>query len=418
MPQVSWFVLKNRIGRRSLLGSPEWQELQSYAEKAAETLPSWSGPFTPFSLNVYLTRVCNLACHYCFSDPSNANPDHLIASSESILDGARLVVEHCREQGVPMTFVLNGGGEPTLDQRIESQINDVRVLCVENDVKLFTYLATNGMMSADSTRKMCSLFDLIGLSCDGPPEIQDVQRPSKTGEKCSAFVEQTASIFHQYGQAFETRVTLTRESWRKMPVIAAYLTDIIHPQAINVELAYCRLNSPIDKGDIEDFIQAYFSAKTICYKSGIPWHTNAIRPSQHHRQYCHILQNTLQVIPGDAASLCFLDNDQLECTERGTCIAAYDHETQNWIVDQSKIDEVRNALLSDQDMCKNCFAASHCHRSCPDVCPLTRNNNLPDILCKLNRRLFDEMLERTGNDLTSYCMENQMDIAGKEIVEC
>lgn len=404
--------------QKSLLCSPEWQTLQSHARKAEETPSSWSGPFTPFSLNVYLTRACNLSCYYCFSDPANANPDHQIASSESILDGAHLVVEHCREQGVPLTFVLNGGGEPTLDHRIESLIRDVKALCVTNEVPLFTYLATNGMISTQRASKMCNLFDLIGLSCDGPPEIQNMQRPSSTGEKSSSFVEHTASIFHQYGQAFEIRVTLTRGSWREMPVIAAYLTEFIQPQAINVELAYCKPNFPIDEREIEEYIQSYFSAKTICLKAGIPWHTNAIRPTHHHRQYCHILQNTLQVIPGDAASLCFLDNDQLESKKRGTCIATYDQDAHNWIIYQSKIDEIRNKLLSDQVICKSCFAASHCHRSCPDICPLIHNNKLPDIHCKLNRRLLDETLESTGNDLASHCSEHHVKIAGKEIIEC
>ena len=344
--------------RRTLENSCEWQDLQSQANnKVKDPLDSWSGQFTPISLNVYITRSCNLTCDYCFSDPAKANPDYLKCSTESILKGAHLVVENCRKAGVPMTFVLNGGGEPTLDQRIEALVNHVRALCERYDVPLFSYLATNGTMSAGCARKMSNLFDLIGLSCDGPPEIQDRQRQSRTGEKSSTIVERTAAIFHQNNQPFETRVTLTKGSWRKMTAIAAYLVEVIRPQAINVELAYRRTNFPIDEGEFGSFIREYFSAKEISQKAGISWHTNAIRPAHHHRHFCHTLQNTLQVIPGDRASMCFLDNDKSESSHRGTDIAVFDRETNQWIFDHTKINDLRKVLLSDQEICNNCFAA-------------------------------------------------------------
>jgi len=404
--------------QQTLEDSSEGRDLRSHAIKANATQDGWFGQFTPISLNVYLTRSCNLTCDYCFSDPANANPNYLMSSTESILNGAYLVAENCNKLGAPMTFVLNGGGEPTLDQRIEALVDDVRAMCTRNDVFISTYLATNGMMSADRALKVSSVFDLIGLSCDGPPEIHDIQRPSRTGEKSSIIVERTAAIFHQNNQAFETRVTLTRESWRKMTAIAAYLTKVVRPQAINVELAYCSPNFSIDEGDIELFVCEYFSAREICQEAGISWHTSAIRPAHHHRQYCHILQNALQVIPGDAGSLCFLDNDQVECMKRGTDIAIYDQGSNKWIFDHTKINDLRKVLLSDQEICNKCFVASHCHRSCPDNCPITYQNKLPDIHCKLNRRLFNESLERSGNELVEYCRQQQVDIAGKGISEC
>jgi len=403
---------------QSLSASSEWQTLQSHAEEAIEQPDSWHDRFTPVSLNVYITRSCNLHCRYCFSDPSHANPEYYASSTESIIEGARLVAENCSETGTPMTFVLNGGGEPTLDNRIEPLVNFVKDLCHQKKVSVFTYLATNGIMSTEKAKEVCALFDLIGLSCDGPPEIQDFQRPTLGGGKSSTIVERTASIFHQNHQKFEVRVTLTKESWPLMTTIANYLTAKIHPQAINVELAYCTSPSSINEEDLEKFIEDYFAAKDICSEAEIPWRSSSVRPGHHHRQYCHILQNTLQVIPGDVASLCFLDNDCMESSQRGTQIAIYDQDIKKWLLNHTKITDRRKLLIREQEFCKNCFIASHCHRSCPDICPLNHPKDLPDIHCKLNRHLFNEYLERSGNDLAVYCKEQQVTIAGKEIYEC
>ena len=403
---------------RSLSVSSEWQRLQTYAEGTIEQPRSWHERFKPVSLNVYITRSCNLHCVYCFSDPSQADSKYFAPSTESIIEGAYLVADICYAKGFPMTFVLNGGGEPTLDSRIALLISDVKEICAQKNVPLFTYLATNGIMCTEKAKEVCTLFDLIGLSCDGPPEIQDFQRPIIGGGRSSTIVERTAAIFHQSDQEFEVRVTLTKESWPQMPAIANYLSKKIHPQAINVELAYRRPHFPVDEEDLEKFIEGYWIAKDICSEADIPWHSNSVRPGHHHRQYCHILQNTLQIIPGDVASLCFLDNDCMESLQRETQISVYDQDTKKWVINHTTINNKRKILLNNQEFCKNCMIASHCHRSCPEICPLTHPKDMPDIQCKLNRRLFNEYLDRKGNDLAVTCKKQQVGISGKEIVEC
>jgi len=118
------------------------------------------------------------------------------------------------------------------------------------------------------------------------------------------------------------------------------------------------------------------------------------------------------------ASLCFLDNDCLESLQRGTQIAVYDQDTKKWVINHTTINNRRKILLKNQEFCKNCLIASHCHRSCPEICPMTHPKDMPDIHCKLNRRLFNEYLDLTGNDLAVYCKEQQVSISGKDIYEC
>jgi len=404
--------------RQNLIVSEEWQRLQKNAINGTKNPPKWVQKFKPFSLNIYLTRLCSMNCVYCFSSPSQKNQQLISPSTDAIIACAHMVVENCREEDKTMVLVTHGGGEPTMDNRLEPLVIYIKDLCKKKNVKIFTYLATNGMMDAAKAEKISQIFDLVGLSCDGPPEIQNQQRPLTNGSHSSPFIETVASIFHRNQQNFEVRVTLTRNSWPRMIDIATYFIERIHPNGINLELAYKTSKPPIYECEINTFVDLYLSAQAICQKVNIPWRSSAIRPSHHHRQYCHILQNTLQIIPGDIATNCFLDNDLIESLQRGMQIGAYNQHSKNWVIDFRKIDSLRRKLLINAQVCENCIASSHCHRSCPDVCPFDCKADVPDIHCQLNKRLFQEFLVRAGKQLIEYREKHHQLIAGKEIIAC
>ena len=400
-----------------LHSSSEWQILRDHAIQSNREPARWQS-YTPFSLHIYLTQKCNLACSYCFSKPTRSNQTASELTTEAILSAAELVSENCCQWNSPMTVVFHGGGEPTQDKRIEPLAHYIRDICEHKNIQSFFYLATNGVMRAEIADKMCGLFDLIGLSCDGPPDIQDAQRPTRAGTGSSKFIENTAKVFNEHHQEFEVRVTLTKASWPRMPDIAAYLIEELHPQAINVELCYRTSSFPVDENDFEGFIDTYFKAQEVCQRSKVPWRTSRLRPGQQHRQYCHILQNTLQIIPGDAASMCFLDSDAQESTKSNTQIGVYQHKGHTWHIDQAKLNKNRKIVLRKEAYCKDCFAQTHCHRSCPDRCPIAAPQKLPDLHCKLNRQLLRTALESEGQTLAEHCKENNLTIAGKEIIAC
>jgi pyruvate-formate lyase-activating enzyme len=398
--------------------SAEWKELFQHASLANDSFSQKLTRFQPISLHLYLTRKCDLNCNYCFSHPASSNPGLMNPTLQAMEKAAALVIENCREDDVPMTLVCHGGGEPTLYPDLGSILEYVRQLCADSQVGLFSYLATNGVMSAAKAEWICGHFDLVGLSCDGPPSIQDRQRPAVSGGKTSGAVERTAAILRQHKQAFQVRVTLTGAAWRQMPEIADYMVKQIQPQGVNVELAYRTSDPQLREEELRDFIDLYFIAREMCSKAGIFWRNSGVRPGQSHRQYCHILQNTLEVLPGDTASLCFLDNDSNESGHRKTEIARFDPTSQRWKMDMARVSAIQALLMAEAGPCRDCFASAHCSRSCPDQCPLEGNLTFPDLRCHLNQRMLDAQLERCAEQLEERCRSQQLSIAGMEIVEC
>ena len=402
----------------ALRQTPEWQRLESFAQKAVSTIESWQNEFKPISLHIYLTQSCNLACSYCFSKAKDPTRGLNEPSIQSILAAVKLVARNCKQLGVPMTFVCHGGGEPALSEKLEIVVKTVRHVCETIQIPVFCYIATNGVIGPHKAQMICELFDLVGLSCDGPPHIQNEQRPIIGGKNSSSSVEETAAIFHRNSQPFEVRVTLTKYSWKHMLSIAHYLINQIHPQAINVEISYKISPPPLQTSDIDDFLKAYLSAKDLCGKAQIDWKTSTIRPSQIHQQYCHILQDTLQIIPGDVASLCFLDFDNHSCSQRKTQIGYNKSNQESWIFNNQKISMVRKKVLKNNRICKDCLNVYHCHRSCPDNCPLDDEAGLPDIHCHLNKKLITKTLELAALELSLECENHNSWISGMEIRTC
>jgi sulfatase maturation enzyme AslB (radical SAM superfamily) len=404
--------------RQTIRMSDAWRQLERKAIKALEKPSLRTSEFKPLSLNVYLNRHCNLECIYCFTKSTHKNKPLMALSTDAIIAAAQIVIKNCKEMNKPMVLVMHGGGEPTLDNRLEPLVNYIKDVCSKEDVEIFTYLATNGVMTPAKAEKICQLFDLIGLSCDGPPNIQNMHRPLEDKANSSAYIERTVSILHRHFQAFEVRVTLTKNSWPQMMDIAQYLIDHIHPDGINVELAYLTATPLITANDINTFTELYLSAQAHCQAAGIPWRGSAIRPSQHHQQYCHVLQDTFQIIPGDVATNCFLDNDSIESKGRGLQISAFDKQTKKWTFDFKKIHSLRTRLITNVQICEDCIVSSHCHRSCPNICPFDNHSTLPDILCQLNQHLFNKVLIRAGDELSEYCEQHSQLIHSKDIIAC
>ena len=101
------------------------QELALRFEQLARTqeqiwLAALEAPFEPECLTVYLSNLCNSRCVYCFGAGAEGREDkdgHVrppVIQSDAVRSASNLVAEICVRRGRPFSFVLHGGGEPSL----------------------------------------------------------------------------------------------------------------------------------------------------------------------------------------------------------------------------------------------------------------------------------------------------------------
>ena len=409
-----------------ITGAPRAPLLVELVRRAEFTRMRWSmlasRPYEPVCLTVYLDNRCNLACGYCYAAPAGpksgqAAPTNLAA----IRRAAELVAGNCRRQshrrrrGLPFTGVIHGGGEPTLDLRLLQAALAVveEVAAVENvaagqRLEIFRYLATNGVMSEAKANWIAAHFDLIGLSCDGPEDIQRRQRPLPAGGPGSTrYVERTAGILREMDAAFHVRVTLTPGTLARQEEIVEYVCQKLAPLEIHLEPVYtggreqagfaaAELASPEELA--ETFVTHFLAARALANAAGIPLRYSGSRPWDVHGPFCQVFRDVLQLVPGEVASPCFKLNDSQQVDGLGARIGQ--DSSNGFVIDQAAVQDLRARLLRQADECQACFNQFHCARGCPDACGLESNDPaLPAFRCQVQMRLSGAAIERAAAGL-------------------
>jgi uncharacterized protein len=349
-------------------------ELWQRAGLAVTQSEGWqTEPFRPESLTLYMNNECNLACVYCHTDPSPEPAARL--ELDVIAAAAEVVAESCHRQGRPFYAVFHGGGEPTLHrERVDGAMALLEEVAAAHDVALFRYVATNGVMSEEKARWLVDRFDLIGLSCDGPPEVQNRQRPLWGGGGNADVLERTGRILREEGCRFHVRTTITGATLHRQAEIADYICQQFSPEEIHFEPVYVGGKTPVTDGlgveQAEDFVAHFLAAREIARQHDVLLMSSGSRPASIHGPYCHVYRSVLNLVPGGLATACFKITDAAQVRAKGAAIGAMDGQTGRFEVNYRHIQALRRRLDVFLPECAACFNRYHCARQCPDVCPL------------------------------------------------
>lgn len=384
---------------------PQWAAISELRRHAIQAEKGWhdllSRPFTPVCLTLYLNNECNLLCRYCYAMPSSRHAPRL--RPEVVAAAADTVARNCLEQNRPFTVVFHGGGEPALDQPFAEHILDtVESVARRYGLSLLRYIATNGTMSEQKATWLAERFDMVGLSCDGPADIQNSQRPRLGGGDTAKAIERTARIIHAAGKTLHVRVTVTRDSAARQPEIADYICAHLRPAEIHVEPVYRVGRGEQDETalrDAEGFTRAFLEARAIARRWGVPWLNSGSRPGEIHGPYCHVMRDVLQLVPGEIATTCLKTTDRVQADAGGYTIGGSDGHG-GFTIYAERIAAIRSSLAATPDSCQSCFNRYHCVRACPEYCPVTDNNQrLGSFRCQVHQLLANALIRETATSL-------------------
>jgi sulfatase maturation enzyme AslB (radical SAM superfamily) len=383
-------------------GGSLWHQAKDAVEEMRRVTQE---PFSPECLTLYMNNDCNLSCRYCYSDPSPHRSARL--DLETIAAGAQLVAGNCADKGLPLTGVFHGGGEPTLDgEHLAAALSALEKAALRNNVGLFRYIATNGVVSERKAAWLGRSFDLVGLSCDGPPDVQDAQRPRLDGGAASHIVERTARILREEGCRLAVRATITAATLKRQRDVAQYIAQVLAPDEIRFEPVY--LGGRAGNGlmlaadSAEEFVVRFLDARTAARKAGVELRLSGSRAEEVHGPYCNVFRNTLNLVPGGVATACFKLTDAASVKSRGVAVGAARSDEGRFVIDKARVQELRQRLARVPEVCSSCFNRYHCVRTCPDHCALDGEVAVRDTLrCRLQKGLAEAILTGVAEDMWS-----------------
>jgi radical SAM protein with 4Fe4S-binding SPASM domain len=370
------------LGKQPAPESIAWQIASWLKTSAQKAVKDWNlrlhSPFKPECLTLYLSNYCNLNCPYCFaSEKESRQPDNLknilpIISEIKVRAAARLVAESCANEGKTFYLVLHGGGEPTIHWNLVKHYERItRQMAHEFGINWLGHIATNGIISEKRAYWLANHFNQVGLSCDGPPDIQDRQRPLEGGVKSSLFVERTARAIIKSGGRIEVRTTITPQTMARQTEIISYLHVQLGATQVRFEPVYRLAGKNIagfTPANADVFVKHFLAAQKKARSFGCNLSFSGVRLNDLHGPYCDVSRNVLHLTPDGVATACFFCVDTQKLGDSKYEIGRIDESTKEFILKEEQIKLHRHAANNISEFCWNCINIFHCARGCPELC--------------------------------------------------
>jgi uncharacterized protein len=182
-------------------------------------------------LTAKVTHGCNIKCKYCKVDSLSTKSTRM--SMETAKRAARLLIEN---SSFPSVWFNMHGGEPLLmpDEWIEEIVAYASDLAKKNSKEIKFPIATNGtLLTEERLLRLHALGIDFSMSCDGPPEINDLmRRRGKTVQKTYQLFKKhkiRVGIMAVINRANHDRMKEVME-WYREQGIRAFLSNFIEAQ--------------------------------------------------------------------------------------------------------------------------------------------------------------------------------------------
>ena len=199
-----------------------------YEERQHEE--SWSGPVPRISslLIKPASAVCNLDCSYCFYLDRDADPYKALPARRMAADTLERLADSYLFYSYPQSIFAFQGGEPTLaGLPFFQQLVKFQQQYGRNGQTVSNAMQTNGVLLDQS---WCDLFRdtnwLLGVSLDGPEEVNDLYRFNKQGRGTWKRVMQSIELLQKNRVEFNILCVLSQANVGKAKEIYKFYRSL------------------------------------------------------------------------------------------------------------------------------------------------------------------------------------------------
>ena len=177
--------------------------------------------------------ICNLGCKYCFFlSKKDLYPGSSFRMSDAILES--YISQYIRAQKVPLATISWQGGEPTLMGLNFFRKATAMVLKYKRPgMTIQNTIQTNGILIDED---WCQFFKennfLVGLSLDGPHEINDTYRVDKSGRSTFDRVIRAAKSLRKHKVDFNILTTVHAANGDRPLNVYRFLRDEVRTEFI------------------------------------------------------------------------------------------------------------------------------------------------------------------------------------------
>jgi len=342
--------------------------------------------YQPIFATLFLTNRCNFRCIYCYANGGEL--PSMDMSVELATQSIDIVCDNAIESGLTsFNLCFHGGGEPTLNWKsLMTAVAHAR----KKPIKVNISASSNGCYTKEKLSYILNNFDGLSLSFDGPPEIQNIQRPMAGGCPSFSSVMKTIEAMDKISFPYGIRMTTTALSVKKLPQILEFLSNNTKTKLIQIEPAFPqgRGKETAIVGKFADiFIKAFIEAYELASSKGIRLLYSGLRLNILTKRFCMAPCNALIVLPTGEISSCFEIHNVNHPLANDFIFGRI--QNGRLYFDEKRWHDTISCTIENISYCMDCFCKYHCAGDC-----LTKSFHRadgtdfkPSFRCKINREL-------------------------------
>jgi len=337
--------------------------------------------YAPTSVTLIPTYNCNLRCVYCYARGGEdvgevMHQDVARAAIDFIVKNA---IERKKKE---VTLGFHGGGEPLLPANmdlVKFATEYVKYQAEKNGLRYDVRSASNGVFNNETLEWVVNNLSHVGLSLDGPEDIQNAQRPGINGAPSFPRVMETLKFFEGLSPeakktfGYNIRATITAQSVERMTEIVEFFASISSRKSFHLEpLFECgRCGHGRDKTasssspDSEVFMKEIIRASESAKKLGKSIYYSGSEIEKIGETFCGACGSNFFVTPEGYVTTC------MEACRPGDNVAElffigrYNPKSKLFDFNHQKRLSLSERKVSQMSHCENCFAKYNCSGDCP-----------------------------------------------------
>jgi uncharacterized protein len=325
--------------------------------------------YEPVAVTFLPTYDCNLRCTYCYArGGEDVGPQLSWDAAKAAID---LIMANAEKHGSKQVAIgFHGGGEPLLPRNmplIKRCVEYARDETQKLSMKLRVSSPTNGVVRKQDLEWVLENFEHLNISLDGPPDIQNAQRPMPYGRPSSDRVRATVDTLEERKFDYGIRATITGDSVARMAEIVEYFHSISSRKAFHLEPLFecgrCRTTKTAAPSPA-DFLRYSREARQTAESLGVNIHYSGARMDGVSNCFCGAAGRNFFVTPDARVTTCLEASRPDEGMAAVFDIGAYDAGKKCYSFDMARIGKLQQRTVGNMPHCADCFAKYNCSGDC------------------------------------------------------
>jgi radical SAM protein with 4Fe4S-binding SPASM domain len=352
-----------------------------------------------------LSNKCNLACNYCWVKFEKLNYEKKVINVEFAKRGLCDFYKETKSNYIGFF----ASGEPTLELQVMTDILEYAKKLIGN-VKV--ELQTNAYFGKKVLTWIYYNVDILWISADGPPVINDLNRITNSGKGTAAIIEHNIRELYKLNENEKRNMSIGIRStignfnvykqkeiidyYYELGIRAIYVDQICEP--------VCKQESDFLTGAVDSlvFAEQFYEAYCHAKERGVFYGTLAtMNFDESVTIACRSLIPVPHLTPDGLVSACEM------CYEEGSPLDIFIYgkwNTSKCIIeyDTNKIDVIRSRTIDNLEECQECEFLKNCAGSCAgetlnETGSLYKRN---ERLCKIVKYLGNKIVR--NSDIYPY----------------